>query len=324
MTDRRSAAFLAEMGIGPLWLLRDAASDAAAVPAETLDAPSVEAHAAPVPSAPARTLAGAQAGPGTPAAAGQVAERPRDPAEDAGGQPARTPPAPARAPASAPAPSGSAADSAWDDEEAHAHPVANDIADMNWAELRTAIAACTRCTACRSGAKPLPGSGPQQGVRWFVAAGAVTAADEKERTPLAGDPGRLLTNMLHAAGVQRAEEAYVSNLIKCRPTASNGGDRAPTAEEVAACRPFLERELALTGAGLVLTLGQIAANGLLGRPLPEPLSALRGAVHTHDAGGRQLPLVPTLHPGELLRRGQDKALAWADLCLARAAGEGRS
>ncbi|HZX28351.1 MAG TPA: uracil-DNA glycosylase family protein [Telluria sp.] len=299
MTGRRSAAFLAEMGIGPLWLLRDAA------PQDGAAAPAAESH-------PASAAAPARPG-GAPAASTQAPQaQPGEPA----------PAAPqARVPSAPPA---AGADTAWDDGESHAPAVAKDIAEMNWAELRTAIAACTRCTACRSGAKPLPGSGPQQGVRWFVAAGAVSAADEKDRTPLAGDPGRLLTNMLHAAGVARAEEAYVSNLIKCRPTASNGGDRAPTAGEAAACRPFLERELALTGAGVVLTLGQIAANGLLGRALPEPLSALRGTVHTLEAGGRQLPLVPTLHPGELLRRGQDKALAWADLCLARTAEGGQS
>jgi DNA polymerase len=67
----------------------------------------------------------------------------------------------------------------------------------------------------------------------------------------------------------------------------------------------------------VLTLGQIAANTLLGRPLPEPLAGARGSSHTLETGGRTVHLVATLHPGELLRRGADKALAWADLCRAR-------
>jgi DNA polymerase len=111
---------------------------------------------------------------------------------------------------------------------------------------------------------------------------------------------------------------YVTNLVKCRPVSAKGGDRAPTAEEAAACRPYLERELALTGAGTVLTLGQIAANGLLGKPLSEPLAAARGTVHEL----RGVPLVATLHPGELLRRGSDKTLAWADLCRARLAHAG--
>ena len=110
---------------------------------------------------------------------------------------------------------------------------------------------------------------------------------------------------------------YVTSLVKCRPTNANGGDRAPTAAEAAACRPFLERERELCGAGMVLTLGQVAANGLLGKPLQEPLAGSRGS--THHIGA--VPMVATLHPGELLRRGADKALAWADLCLARYAAD---
>ncbi len=150
--------------------------------------------------------------------------------------------------------------------------------------------------------------------RWFVAAGASSALDEQAGAPLAGDAGKLLDNMLAAVDLKR-EDVYVTNLVKCRPLSANGGDRAPTREEAAACRPFLERELALSGAGLVLTLGQIAANGLLGKPLQEPLAGSRGAVHRY----RDAALVATLHPGELLRRGADKALAWADLCRAKAA-----
>ena len=119
--------------------------------------------------------------------------------------------------------------------------------------------------------------------------------------------------MLHAVGLSRERDVYVTPLVKCRPTNAKGGERAPSEEEVAACRPFVERELALSGARTVLTLGQVAANGLLGRPLQEPLAGLRG--QTHRFGGKAL--VTTLHPGELLRRGADKALAWADLCRAR-------
>src|SRR5438067_2304512 len=86
---------------------------------------------------------------------------------------------------------------------------------------------------------------------------ATVAADEKARLPLAGDPGKLLDNMLAAVGLARTRDVYITNLIKCRPTTSAGAERAPTADEAAACRPFLERELVLTGAGTVLTLGQI-------------------------------------------------------------------
>ncbi|MES2129517.1 MAG: uracil-DNA glycosylase [Pseudomonadota bacterium] len=185
-----------------------------------------------------------------------------------------------------------------------------DVAAMDWPALRAAIASCTRCGQCQ---KPVMGSGSHT-ARWMVVAGATTAADEQAGTPLAGEAGKLLTNMLFAAGLARDDDAYVTNLVKCRPVTASGGDRAPTSDEAAACRPFVERELVLTGAQTVLTLGQVAANTLLGRGLVEPLAGARGTVH-QLAG---VPLVATLHPGELLRRGADKALAWSDLCLARA------
>ncbi|WP_239700522.1 uracil-DNA glycosylase [Massilia sp. 9096] len=188
---------------------------------------------------------------------------------------------------------------------------------MDWDQLQLAVAACRRCSACRDGRAPVPGTGAKT-ARWMVAAGASTAADEKARIPLAGDPGKLLDNMLSAVGLARTRDVYITNLIKCRPTTVAGTERAPTADEAAACRPFLERELVLTGAETVLTLGQIAANTLLGRALTEPLAGVRGQAHALQAGDRGVHLVATLHPGQLLQRGLDKASVWADLCRARA------
>jgi DNA polymerase len=209
-----------------------------------------------------------------------------------------------------------AEDLAWDDAALPADATPEEIATMDWDQLGLAIAACRRCSACRDGRAPVPGTGART-ARWLVAAGASTAADEKARVPLAGDSGKLLDNMLAAVELSRERDVYITNLIKCRPTTSGGGERAPTSEEAAACRPYLERELALTGAATVLTLGQIAANTLLGRPLAEPLAGVRGQALPLPGG--QATLVATMHPGELLRRGADKAQAWADLCRARAA-----
>lgn len=278
--SERDAVFLAEMGIGPLWQLRSAPeavglpeTEQAPVMAEEAEAPVEASLAAPV-EAPAE----APAAPAAPASA---------PAEDA-------------------------FEAAWDDA-AVPEEALTDIARMDWAALRLAVANCRRCGACSEGRKPMFGSGPRQ-ARWMVVAGTPGAQDEQAGQPVSGDAGKLLENMLHAVGLSRERDAYVTPLVKCRPVSPKGGDRAPTLEEVEACRPYLERELALSGASTVLTLGQVAANGLLGRPLSEPLAGARGAVHRLG----EVPLVATLHPGELLRRGQDKALAWADLCRARA------
>lgn len=277
--NERDEVFLAEMGITPLWRLRSQ--------------PEAEVQVE-EPTAPAHDETPSMHAPGV------IPPPPRDPAW--GEIPRTTAPAPAAWAPPVPAPV---------EEEQGDSPEA--IAAMDWIELRAAIARCKRCGDC-AGRKPVYGSGAQAEARWFVAAGASSALDEQAGAPLAGDAGKLLDNMLAAVDLKR-EDVYVTNLVKCRPLSANGGDRAPTGEEAAACRPFVERELALSGAGTVLTLGQIAANGLLGKALQEPLAGSRGAVHRYREGA----LVATLHPGELLRRGADKALAWADLCRAKAA-----
>lgn len=278
----RDAAFLAEMGIAPLWSARaaDAAVPAAAEPAQAAEAPA-------------------------PVARGPRPGEPAPPAERVFSMPSP-----------APAPGSAIVEPAWGDEAPAPPPSEAEIAQMDWRALNAAIATCTKC-ACKGERKPVLGNGARAAL-WMVAAGATTAADEQAREPLAGDPGKLLANMLAAVQLSRDENVYVTNLIKCRPASANGGERAPSADEAAACRPFLERELALCGAGTVLTMGQIAANALLGKPLAEPLAGARGSVHRLNG----VALVATLHPGELLRRGADKALAWADLCLAKSADAG--
>lgn len=291
----RDAAFLAEMGIGPLWQLRAAPlTEPAAEPEAAMDAAAQAGPVADAAPVGAAVPAAPQAAPVPPARPLAPPPMPRQVAEPAA-KPAWTPPV--------------REDSAWG---AEAEPARPDVSTMDWTALRAAIAACTHCSACSAGRKPVPGAGARQ-ARWLVAAGTASAIDEKAGQPLTGDPGKLLDNMLAAVGLSREKDVYVTSLVKCRPANANGGDRAPTLEEAAACRPFLERERELTGAGLVLTLGQVAANGLLGKPLAEPLAGSRGAVHALGA----VPMVATLHPGELLRRGGDKALAWADLCRAR-------
>ena len=310
----RDAVFLTEMGITPLWHLRDApvapVGEAAALEQA---AEVVAAEAVPVvPVAPVAPLDAAEDAFAAPAPAAAPAPSPAPAPRPAERGPRPLQPVAQSVSALAPV---APEDLAWDDAALPAEATPEEIAQMDWDQLQLAIAACRRCSACRDGRAPVPGTGAKK-ARWLVAAGATTAADEKARLPLAGDPGKLLDNMLAAVELSRERDVYITNLIKCRPTTSAGGDRAPTSEEAAACRPYLERELALTGAGTVLTLGQIAANTLLGRPLAEPLAGVRGKPYPLRDG--EAALVATPHPGELLRRGGDTALAWADLCTARA------
>ena len=182
------------------------------------------------------------------------------------------------------------------------------IATLDWAALDSAIKHCTRCTLCHSRQQPVAGRGSHHASTIALVASA-SAQDEMEGELVAGDAGQLLGNMLGAIELDMADQVYLTTLVKCRPVNEQGQERAPNAQELQACRPYLERELALTCATLVITFGQHAARGLmLG-------AAARGAVMSYGAGG--LPVVATYHPNDLLQRPQDKAKAWADLCLAR-------
>ena len=203
---------------------------------------------------------------------------------------------------------------AWfDDAPAPARPapVSDEaIAMMDWPALKTAIATCTRCDLCATRRGVVPGRGAVD-AQWMAIGAGPSRLDEKESRAITGDAGQLLDNMLKAIALTSERDVYITNLVKCRPSSADGADRAPTPDEAAACRPYLERELALTGAAMLVTLGQAAAKGLLG-------AAARGKVLRRG----ELPVVATYHPDDLLRRPEDKAKAWGDLCLARAARDG--
>ncbi|HJV03512.1 MAG TPA: uracil-DNA glycosylase [Burkholderiaceae bacterium] len=354
----RSAVFLDEMGVGPQWRLRnpavalpEATADLTEAPAAPVPVPQAAAQAqaqvhAPVAVEMPVPMEAAQPAP-VPVAARQpvsVDAAVVMPASVREAAPAPAPaPAPAReaeaaavassqvavpvaAAASTPATAddaaaidianASAADigvddsTAWFDDApvpARPAPVSEQaIAAMDWPALKTAIASCTRCGLCATRRATVQGRG-HTGAQWMAITAAPNRLDEKEGRAVTGEAGQLLDNMLKAIGLTTESDVYLTGLVKCRPAGDDGAERAPTPDEVAACRPFLERELALTGAGMVLTFGQAAAKGLLG-------VASRGKVHRYGA----LPVVATYHPADLLRRPEDKAKAWADLCLARA------
>ncbi|WP_229219779.1 uracil-DNA glycosylase [Rugamonas fusca] len=323
----RNTVFLDEMGVGPLWQLRHPApaqpGEATAALTEAPAAPVVQdaAPAAPAP-APVATDVPAPVEAEPPAlapVAAAVAAREAE-AVAVEGSPLAVPVAATMsdttedvvaidiANASA-ADMGNEDSTAWfDDAPAPARPAPvseQAIAAMDWPALKNAIASCTRCELCATRRATVQGRG-HTGAQWMAITAAPNRLDEKEGRSVAGEAGQLLDNMLKAIGLTMESDVYLTGLVKCRPSGDDGAERPPTPDEVAACRPFLERELALTGAGMVLTFGQAAAKGLLG-------VASRGKVHRYG----ELPVVATYHPADLLRLPEDKAKAWADLCLAR-------
>jgi DNA polymerase len=180
------------------------------------------------------------------------------------------------------------------------------IASLDWDALDADIAACTACPLCRSRKRTVPGVGDHAAEWLFVGEGPGAEEDAKGE-PFVGQAGKLLDSMLAAIGMNRGERVYIANVVKCRPP----NNRTPEPGEAEACRPYLERQIALLGPKLIVALGKSAASLLL--KTDASIASLRGRRHRYG----ETPLVVTYHPAYLLRSLPEKAKAWEDLLFAR-------
>jgi DNA polymerase len=180
------------------------------------------------------------------------------------------------------------------------------IATLGWDEFAADVEACTACGLCRTRNMAVPGVGDVR-AQWMLIGEAPGAEEDARGEPFVGQAGKLLDNMLAALGMNRRDNVYIANVLKCRPP----GNRTPEPVEVDACRPYLERQIALIRPQLIVALGKSAASLLLGTDAS--IASLRGRVHRV----RDVPLVVTYHPAYLLRSLQEKAKVWEDLLFAR-------
>ncbi|MEO5766226.1 MAG: uracil-DNA glycosylase, partial [Casimicrobiaceae bacterium] len=164
------------------------------------------------------------------------------------------------------------------------------IAALTWDRFAADVDACTACGLCKTRKRTVPGVGDVR-AHWLLVGEAPGAEEDARGEPFVGQAGRLLDNMLAALGLARGSNVYIANVLKCRPP----NNRTPEPLETAACRPYLDRQIALIEPKLVLALGRSAANTLLG--VDATIASLRGRVHRY--GG--VPLVVTYHPAYLLR-----------------------
>ena len=178
----------------------------------------------------------------------------------------------------------------------------------SWEALRAEVLTCTRCTLHAGRTQGVFGVGNPQ-AQWMVIGEAPGAEEDRRGEPFVGRAGQLLDAMLRAIGLSRAQNVFIANVLKSRPP----NNRDPRPEEVAACLPYLRRQIELVRPRLLLAVGRIAAQNLLGTE--ESLSRLRGRVHRF--GELNTPLVVTYHPAYLLRNPADKRKAWEDLKFAR-------
>ncbi len=177
------------------------------------------------------------------------------------------------------------------------------LADQ-WTTLQEQVASCEQCELCATRTQTVFGSGNQQ-ADWMFIGEAPGQSEDEQGLPFVGRAGQLLTEMIRALGFAR-EQVYIANVLKCRPP----GNRDPKADEVTACRAYLQQQIDLVQPKMILAVGRIAAQNLL--QTQEPLAKLRGKIHQWG----EKPVIVIYHPAYLLRSPLEKRKAWQDLQFA--------
>lgn len=179
----------------------------------------------------------------------------------------------------------------------------------DWDELEREACACERCALALTRTHVVFGTGSGSADLVFVGEGPGQNEDE-QGVPFVGRAGALLTKLIEGIGLTRGD-VYIANVVKCRPP----GNRDPRPDEIEACRPFLEGQLALLKPKVVVTLGNFATKLLL--DTKTGITKLRGQEFPFAGGS---VLIPTLHPSAVLRSGgQSLALVRADFVVAKRA-----
>ena len=175
-------------------------------------------------------------------------------------------------------------------------------ASQSLPELRTVIGDCQRCKLAPHRTQIVFGVGNPNAELIFV--GEAPGRDEDQQgEPFVGRAGQLLTEIIVKGMKICREDVYIANIIKCRPPQN----RNPEPDEIAACEPFLKRQLALIRPKAIVALGTFAAQCLL--KTRTPITRLRGVWADYQG----VPLMPTFHPAYLLRNPADKRLVWQDI-----------
>jgi DNA polymerase len=148
--------------------------------------------------------------------------------------------------------------------------------------------------------------------RLFIVGEAPGRDEDLEGKPFVGRAGMLLDKMLAAIDL-RQSDVHITNIVYWRPP----GNRTPTPQEALACRPFLERQVALVEPKIILALGGAAAKQMF--DVTEGIMRIRGKWRTLNVGGYEARAIATLHPAYLLRTPAAKGMAWRDLLTIKSA-----
>jgi uracil-DNA glycosylase family 4 len=177
-----------------------------------------------------------------------------------------------------------------------------DDAQETLAGVRAELGECARCRLASGRTNLVFGVGNPSARLVFVGEGPGADEDAKGE-PFVGRAGQLLTEIITKGMRLRREDVYICNVVKCRPP----GNRNPEPDEVAACEPFLVRQLRAIGPEVIVALGKFAAQTLLRSKTP--ITQLRGRWFDYHG----IMIMPTFHPAYLLRNPGDKRLVWEDI-----------
>ncbi len=180
------------------------------------------------------------------------------------------------------------------------------ILHSDWAQLKEKVVGCTSCSFSQNRVKAVFGIGDKN-ADWLFVGDEPSVEENIQGKPLIGPSGELLDNMLEAVSLKRDNNIYIANIVKCRPPSNRNLDHS----EALQCEPFLIRQIELIRPKLIIALGEIAAQNLLGTN--STIDSLRGRLHEYSG----IPLIVTYHPAYLLRIQSDKEKVWEDLCFAR-------
>jgi DNA polymerase len=176
-------------------------------------------------------------------------------------------------------------------------PASAETFDQIWADVGN----CTRCNLCEGRTNIVHTEGNRKARLMFV--GEAPGADEDAQArPFVGRAGQLLTKIIEAIGLRR-EDVLIGNINRCRPP----GNRAPMPDEVAMCKPFLLREIAVARPEVIVVLGNTAMKNLL--ETREGITRARGIFQNYKG----VKVMPTFHPAYLLRDPSKKRETWEDL-----------
>lgn len=184
-------------------------------------------------------------------------------------------------------------------------PEGNPRAEM--AELNHAISQCRQCRLHETKTNYVPGEGSLNPDIIFIGEGPGQTEDQFGR-PFIGNAGQLLDKIIQKMGYRR-EAVFIGNVVKCRPP----NNREPWPDEVAACLPFMHRQIELLKPMIIVCLGRVALNNLLGTS--HSMGRIRGQLlHFND-----IPLIPTYHPSFILHKKEKEEISrtkrevWEDM-----------